>query len=411
VENLDLMMHYLDYAATSPLAPGVAEAMKPFGEATGVFANPNSLHEAGQTAKAAIENARNIIAQTLHCTPAELIFTSGGTESDNLAILGIMRALKEEFPQRQRCIITSAGEHSAVLEPARYLQRYEGVTLIELPLTPQGVISTEALQQALATHQEAACLVSLMHVNNETGAMHDIATLAHITQHAGQLFHTDAVQSLGKVPLDLSQHLAGVNYLSATAHKCGGPRGAGILFIREGRLCPHPIIHGGQQEQGLRGGTHNTPAIVGFGAALHYAQATQHSHTIQLQHLHQQVLEGIAPWVEAGVAFLNTPTQLGTYLPGIINLSLPIKTGDALVLYMDMHDIAVSSGSACHAERIDPSHVILAQTQDAHRASHTLRISLGPETTETAVKVFLNVLNTLLNNSLSDAKATPKASS
>lgn len=401
------MTHYLDFAATSPLAPGVAEAMAPYGTASGVYANPNSLHEAGQTAKAAIEHSRKKLAQFLNCAPGELIFTSGGTESDNLAILGVARAMKANTPEKPVCVITSSGEHSAVLEPARYLQRHEGVKLVELPLTRQGVVSIEALQHSLNTHATHQCLVSLMHVNNETGARHDIPALATLTKAAGQYFHTDVVQSLGKTPIDLSDAFNAVDYLSATAHKCGGPRGAGLLFIRNGSPRPHPIILGGSQEQGLRGGTHNTPAIVGFGAAIEHAQARMHQHTMHITALHQRLLNGLRPLLQRELATLNTPVEPDAFLPGIVNLSLPIKTGDALVLFMDMRDIAVSSGSACHADRIDPSHVVLSQTQDATRASHTLRVSLGTESTHVSVDAFLQALYTLHGFSLSDVENHP----
>jgi len=367
-------MLYLDIAATSPLHPEVLNAMMPF--LTEQFANPSSLHSAGQSCKDAVERARQQVAGYLNTTPAQITWTSGGTESDNLAILGVMRALKAQGDPRGLAV--SAIEHSAVLEAARYLERYEGIPLHALAADKEGRITPESLDTLLGEHPKA--LVSIMHANNETGTLNPIGDLSAIAHQHGALFHTDAVQSFAKCALDMAV-LKHVDYLSATAHKCGGPRGAGILYLSENALTPHPIVMGGAQEKGMRGGTLNTPAIVGFGKAVEMLQHIEHKkHLVALREKTTYFMEGLLPLQEQGL-LVNSPQHPDHRVAGILNVSIPNKSGDALVLKFDMHDIMVSSGSACHAETIEPSHVILAQTNDVARAQSTLRFSFDASLT------------------------------
>jgi cysteine desulfurase len=384
---------YLDYAAASPLAPGVWDAMTPW--FTEQYGNPGSLHEAGDIARDAITQARRTLAEFLQCQAHELLFTSGGTESNNLILQGVFRALKQgRAPSKPVVIITSAGEHSAVLEPVRYLKQHEGALLCELPLTVNGTVCPAAYTEALQTFAQHPILVSLLHVNNETGAMNPIARLAKQAKEAGAFFHTDAVQSFGKLSLHMATDYAHVDYLSTTAHKCGGPRGVGLCFVRSGAVVPLPLILGGGQEQGLRGGTLNTAGIVGFAAAVSYAANYHETRHARISHLHRLALEHMAHLEQQGTLRLNSPQTGG--LPGIINVSIPGKSGDALVLHLDMQGVCASSGSACHAEALSPSHVVLAQTHDVTRASQTLRLSFGPETEEAELRQALAHITALV---------------
>jgi cysteine desulfurase len=386
--------HYFDYAATTPVHPEVLEAMLPF--LGGQFGNAHSQHQAGQDAKKAVEVARTQIATYLNVNPLELIFTSGGTESNNLGIMGVLRALKVQGDRRG--IIVSSVEHSAVLEAARYMARYEGIPLVEVNPTRQGVVSAEALEDALKTHPTA--LVSIMHANNETGALNDIQALSELTHRHQALFHTDAVQSLGKVPLDLTQSLPAVDYLTATAHKIYGPKGVGLFFMRSTAPKPHPVIIGGGQENGFRGGTLNTPAIVGFGKAVELLQTHEDERQAHLKGLTAFLIQGIealnTSGASAGKIHFNTPLEEESRVCGIVNISVDGVAGEKMVMQLDMHNICVSSGSACHADKITPSHVVLAQCGDEALALSTLRISLGQFSTLDDVKDLLNSLTTRL---------------
>ena len=382
--------HYFDYAATTPVHPEVLEAMLPFlGQQ---FANAHSQHQAGQDAKKAVEIARSQIAHYMSVTPAELIFTSGGTESNNIGIMGVMRALKAQGDTRG--LIVSSVEHSAVLEAARYLARYEGVPLVEVNPNPQGVISVEALEAALKKNPTA--LVSIMHANNETGALNDIQSLSKLTHSFQAFFHTDAVQSLGKVPLDLTNTLPHVDFLTATAHKIYGPKGVGLFFMRSTAPKPHPVIIGGGQENGFRGGTLNTPAIVGFGKAVELLETHEVERQAHLKDLTAVLIQGIQALNESGTSagkiHFNTPLEEDLRACGIVNLSIEGVAGEKMVMQLDMQHIAVSSGSACHADKITPSHVVLAQCGDEALALSTLRISLGQFSTMDDVKALLETL-------------------
>lgn len=384
-------MLYLDAAATTPVHPQVLEAMLPY--FTEHYANASSLHEPGQVAKEAVETARQQIADYLKTSAQQVTFTSGGTESDNLAILGVLRALKAGGKLNGRGLVVSATEHSAVLEAARYAARYEGIPLVELAPDAQGCIPPEKLAAALDDFP--AALVSIMHVNNETGAKNDVEALAKVAHQHGALFHTDAVQAFAKFPLIIN-HKSAVDYYSATAHKCGGPKGVGFFWRAENAPIPHPVIMGGGQEKGLRGGTLNTPAIVGFGKAVELLQSEAHREKLKaLEASTQALLEALNP-LEAQGLHLNTPKNPAKRAPGIVNVSIPGQTGDALVLHFDMREMAASSGSACHAEALTPSHVVLAQTQDDARARATLRFSfdepLTAETIETLSRLITNKL-------------------
>jgi cysteine desulfurase len=375
-------MIYLDYAATSPVHPDVFDVMQ---VSLKTFANPASQHQAGKEANRAVLQARQGIATYLKVSPEELTFTSGGTESNNWVLMGLMRSLR--YQGDARGLIVSAVEHSAVLEAARYLQRFEGVPLLELSPDSEGRILPPVLEAAL--EKQPTAVVSIMHANNETGAVNDLATLSHLAHTKGAYFHTDAVQSLGKIPLDLQTTFSQVDFLTATAHKVYGPKGVGLLFHRRGTPDLHPLFCGGGQEGGRRAGTLNTPAILGFAKAIDVLEREEAYRIEHLTHLTAYLMEGLTRLNPTGKLQFNTPQHPAHRVPGVVNISVLGVKGEKMVMHLDMQGIGVSSGSACHADRIEPSHVILAQCGDEARALSTLRISLGMPTTQEELDIFL----------------------
>ncbi len=369
---------YFDNSATTQLDPRVCTAMLPFlGEN---FGNPSSLHAAGREARVAIERARQQTAELFGAQSEEIIFTGSGTESNNLAILGVMEALAEPPGGH---VITSAIEHPSVSEPCRQLER-RGLDVTYLEPDGDGLIHPESLGRAL---RPTTRLVSIMAANNVVGTVQPIKELAHISHQAGAIFHTDAVQAAGKVPLNVNT--APIDLLSLSAHKIHGPKGVGALYVRRG-VRSNPLIHGGGQERGLRSATENVAGIVGLGCAAEIAQtemAAEASRLVQLRdRLIDQVTENSANAYLIGHRYRR--------LPGHVCLGLAGQEGEAikLVLAFDEVGIAVSSGSACGAHHAgEPSYVLRAMGFDLFRARGSLRISLGRFNTEAEVDRFLEV--------------------
>lgn len=380
---------YLDYAATTPLHPAVYSAMQPY--LTTQFENPHSQHQGGFHLREVIESSRAKLAHFFGCSPETLTFTSGGTESNNLCLFGVMRQVQSQG----KGLIVSATEHSAVLEPARSLAKVEGVPLLELKPDATGRICPDDLARAL--RQQPTALVSILHANNETGALNDIATLSQVAHEAGAFFHTDAVQSAGKLPIDLEHDFPHVDYLTATAHKLYGARGAGVLFHRATAPRPQPIILGGGQESGLRGGTLNTPAIVSFATAVERLALIQADYQTHLEQLTIRLMTGIEAMNTAKRIQFNTPKEPSHRVAGIVNCSVEGVSGEKMVMQLNMKGIAVSSGSACHGDKVLPSHVILAQHGDVNRALNTLRVSVGEGTSVEDIEQFLNVFEERLS--------------
>lgn len=374
---------YLDHAATTPLNPRVREAMLPYG--TDVFGNPSSLHRLGREARKALDGARVKIAKALGALPEEIIFTSGGTEANNLAILG----LAQTFAQTgQRHLITSAIEHPSVLGPCNFLEQ-QGWQVSYLPVNSEGQISLESLQQAL---RPETAFVSLMHGNNEIGTLQPLDELGTFLRQQGIPLHTDAVQTIGKLPLILET--LPVDYLSFSGHKLYGPKGIGALYIRKGALAPSPMLLGGGQENQQRSGTENLAAIVGLALALELCVSELETERPRLQALQKNLMEGILQQIPEAV--LNGPQDLKQRVPGNVNFSFPPLQGESLVLQMDLKGIAVSSGSACHSARLEPSHVVLALGKSPAVAQSTLRFSLGRSTSITEIERVLDVLPQLI---------------
>jgi cysteine desulfurase NifS len=368
---------YLDNNATTQVSDAVRDAMLPYlGNALG---NPSSIHGAGREAREAVETARRQVARLLSAKPRRIVFTGGGSEADNLALKGV--AFRHEPGAH---LVTTAIEHPAILQTCRFLERL-GYRVTYLPVDEHGRVLSETLEAAITPE---TVLVSIMMANNEVGTIQPIADLARVARDAGVLFHTDAVQAAGKVPIDTEA--LGVDLLSLSAHKFHGPKGIGVLYVRKG-VALDPVVHGGSQEAGLRAGTENVPAIVGMGRAADEARlaATDTQHLSALRDQLQNGVEALIP-----DARLNGhPTER---LPNTLNLTLPALRGESLVVALDQHGISLSSGSACKSGSPDPTHVLLAMGRAVEEGHCAVRFSLSRETTgqdiEDTVEALAQVL-------------------
>ncbi len=366
---------YLDYASTTPVDPRVSEAMEPFFRRR--FGNPSSVHLYGQEARTAIDAARAEIARAIGARePDEMVFTSGATEADNFALSGAAYANEA----RGRHILISPVEHHAVLEPARFLET-RGFAVTLLPVDGLGRIDPDAVRRAL---RPDTILVSIMHSNNEIGTRQPIAEIGQITRDAGVLFHCDAAQSLGIVPLDVQA--LGVDLLSLSAHKRYGPKGVGALYIRKGTPLVR-YLHGGSHERNRRAGTLNVPGIVGFGEAVRLALVGMGEESARLTDLRDRMIAGLLAL--DGVR-LNGPAS--ERLPGNVNVSFRGADSESLLLALDLQGVAASSGSACTSGSLEPSHVLAAIGLDPETAAGTLRFSLGRWTTREEVDEVLAIL-------------------
>jgi cysteine desulfurase NifS len=371
---------YLDHNATTPVHPEVLAAMLPFlGEASG---NPSSIHTLGKQAYSAVAEARRVIAQLLNCTARRLIFTGSGSEADNLAIKGVARAAR----QRGRHLITSAIEHPAVSESCRSLAA-EGFETTILPVNRDGLVEPDSLAAALRSD---TILVSIMLANNETGAVQPIAALARMAHVHGALFHTDAVQALGKMPVDMAE--LEVDLLTISAHKVSGPKGVGALFIRQG-VEIEPLIHGGGQEWGLRAGTENVAGIVGFGKACALARRRLETDRGEsLARLRDMLATGIAEILPGA----RVNSSKAPRLPNTLNMVLPAIRGESLVLLLAGNGISLSAGSACKSGNPEPSPALLAMGLTKEEAHCSVRFSLGPENSAAEVKYTLATLGRVI---------------
>lgn len=357
---------YLDYAATTPVDPRVADCLSACLTADGIFANPGSQHVFGVAAKQVVEQARAHVAALVNADPREIVWTSGATESNNLAIKGAMRSLA----RKGRHLITSKSEHKAVLDPCHQLER-EGFRVSYLDPGPDGLIAPE---QVAAAINDDTMLVSLMHVNNELGVVQDLAAIGALTRSRGVLLHVDAAQSPGKAPLDVDAMQ--IDLASLCAHKGYGPKGVGALFVRRRpRVRLEPMLHGGGQERGLRAGTLPVHQIVAMGEAYRLAASDFERDRRHCEQLRRRLLDRLA---ELPMIQLNGHPQ--HRVPQILNLSFPGLDAEALLLALD--DIALAAGSACTSANQEPSHVLRAIGLDDLRAAASVRLSLGRFTTE-----------------------------
>ena len=367
---------YLDHNATTPVAPEVVDRM------TAVlredFGNPSSVHHYGQRAKALLDDARSAVAALLHVDPPEVVFTSGGTESDNMAIRGIAEALE---PRGRKHLIATAIEHEAVINTLRSLAR-RGWTVTLLPVGQSGIVDPDALGAALT---DDTALVSIMHANNEIGTIQPVAELARMAKARGALFHTDAVQSAGKIPVDA--RTLGVDLLSVSAHKLYGPKGVGALWIRRGlRLLP--ILTGGKHERSRRAGTENVAGIAGFGTASALAASKMDAEAPRMAALRDRLERGVLDAV-TGTAVNG---DASSRVPNTTNISFDRVEAESLLIALDLEGVAVSTGSACSSGTLEPSHVLKAMGFPAHRTQNSIRFSLGAGNTEAEIDRVIGVL-------------------
>jgi cysteine desulfurase len=368
---------YLDYAATTPVDPRVAEKMATCLTGDGLFANPASMHAPGRAARGAVEAARGQVAGLINATPLEIVFTSGATESDNLAIKGVAHFHHD----KGRHLITSRIEHKAVLDACKQLEK-EGFEVTWLKPDGDGLIQPSAVAAAL---RDDTVLVSIMHANNELGTINDIAAIAAVVHARGALLHVDAAQSAGKIPVDVK--VLDVDLMSLAAHKMYGPKGVGALYVRrKPRALLEPLIHGGGHEQGLRSGTLPTHQIVGMGEAARLAKEHLAEEMPRLAKLRERLWKGLQ--ANPGLILNGHPTER---VPGLLNVSFPGVEGESLLYACE--GLAVSSGSACSAANKEPSFVLRALGRDDQLAGSSLRFSLGRFSTEADVDEAIAIVN------------------
>ncbi|WP_181698519.1 cysteine desulfurase family protein [Nocardia sp. GTS18] len=370
---------YLDHAATTPMLPAAVEAMT---AALGAVGNASSLHGSGRAARRTLEEAREAIAAELGARPSEVIFTSGGTESDNLAIKGIFWGRRAVDPRRTRLVVSSV-EHHAVLDAVEWLEQHEGAQVSWLPVDGEGVVSPHALREVLEAHGDEVALVSVMWANNEVGTVQPITELASVAQEFDIPMHSDAIQAVTQVPVDFGA--SGLAALSVAGHKVGGPHGIGVLLL--GRQVPCvPLIHGGGHERDLRSGTSDVAAAVGFAAALR-AASVEAAHSLKA--LRDKLISGVLALEPDAV--LNGPAD-ERRLPGNAHFTFPGCEGDSLLMLLDAAGIECSTGSACNAGVASPSHVLIAMGVEPWQARSSLRFSLGHTSTESDIDTLLTVL-------------------
>lgn len=366
---------YMDNNATTPVRPEVLEAMLPFYREA--FGNPSSVHWAGRAVSAAVEKARAQVAELINCSPAEIVFTSCGSEGDNMALKGTVDALREKGNH----IITTAVEHPAVLGTCQFLEKL-GCEITYLPVNEHGMLDLEKLEAAIT---DKTILISVMWGNNETGTIFPIAEIGAIARKYKVRLHTDAVQAVGKVPVDVQK--ANVDLLVLSGHKIGAPKGVGALYIRKGTRMT-PLLHGGHQERNRRAGTHNVAGIVGLGVACEIAGKRLGEDPARIASLRDRLQEGILKVIPD--VRVNGHPELR--LPNTLNVSFAYIEGESLLLNLDMKGVAASSGSACTSGSLEPSHVMGAMGVEVALAHSSTRFSLGHDNTQEDVDYLLEIL-------------------
>jgi cysteine desulfurase len=373
-------MVYLDHAATTPMHPVAIEAMT---AVLGTVGNASSLHSSGRAARRRIEESRELIADKLGARPSEVIFTAGGTESDNLAVKGIYRARRDADPSHRR-IITSAVEHHAVLDSVDWLVEHEGAQVTWLPTAADGSVSADALRDALRSHDDVA-LVSVMWANNEVGTVMPIAELAAVAAEFGVPMHSDAIQAVGQLPVDFTA--SGLSAMSIAAHKFGGPPAVGALLLRRDVTCV-PLLHGGGQERDIRSGTPDVAGAVGMASAIRLAADGLEANSARLRALRDRLVEGVL----AGIDDVRFNGSRELRLPGNAHFTFRGCEGDSLLMLLDANGIECSTGSACTAGVPQASHVLIAMGDDPATARGSLRLSLGHTSVDADVDALLRVL-------------------
>jgi cysteine desulfurase len=382
-------MTYLDHAATTPMRP---EAVAVMSEALARLGNASSLHTSGRRARRAVEESREDIADALGARPSEVLFTAGGTESDNLAVKGIFWSRKAADPRRRR-ILASAVEHHAVLDTVEWLVEHEGAEVTWLDVDSHGRVRPEVLEEELRAAPDQVALITVMWANNEVGTVNPIAELAAVAESFGVPLHTDAVQAVETLPVDFAS--SGAAALTMTGHKVGGPYGAGVLLLSRDVECT-PVLHGGGQEREVRSGTLDTPGVLGLASAVREAVDARTSHVPALTGLRDELITGVLSAVPD--AILNGDPGRDTVgggpsrLPGNAHFTFPGCEGDSLLMLLDAKGIECSTGSACTAGVAEPSHVLLAMGAEPKAARGSLRFSLGHNSTGTDVQALTDAI-------------------
>ena len=375
---------YLDHNATTRLAPEVLEAMLPYLREE--FGNPSSIHSHGQRAKAALYDAREQVASLIGASPSEILFTSGGTEADNLAILGVLDGAEGG----RNHLITSTVEHHAVLNTMKALAK-RGVPVTFLKVDRAGRVSSSELEKVLTSE---TLLVSIMHANNETGVVQPIAELSGLAHEAGAYFHTDAVQSVGKIAVNVGA--LGADLLSLSGHKIYGPKGIGALYVRKG-VKIRPIFRGGGQERARRPGTENLAGIVGLGHAAQLAEAGLHDDGSRLAALRDELTRNVLARIPG--SRVNGANGEGVErTPNTVNFSFDGAEGETLIIALDLKGCAVSTGAACSSGTVEPSHVLMAMGLGPERVQGSIRVSLGKYTTTEEITLFVDVLESTVES-------------
>ena len=366
---------YLDNAATTALSPKVLEKMMPY--LTDIYGNASSPHSFGQTARIGVEHAREQVARAINADPSEIVFTGCGTESDNTVLFGVA----ERYAKKGDHIITTNVEHHAILHSCAALEK-KGIKVTYLPVDKDGLVTPEQVRDAIT---DKTILVSVMFANNEVGTIMPIPDIAAVCHEKGVLFHTDAVQAAGHIPIDVKA--MGIDMLSISGHKFHGPKGVGVLYERKGIRLPSYII-GGEQEKGRRAGTENVAGIVGLGEALELAVTNMSETSARMTRMRDRLIEGI----EATIPEVKLNGHRTKRLPNNVNFSIKYIEGESILLMLDMAGIAASSGSACTSGSLDPSHVLLALGLTHEVAHGSVRMTLGDDTTDEDIDYVLETL-------------------
>ena len=366
---------YLDNAATTALSPKVLEKMMPY--LTDIYGNASSPHSFGQTARIGVEHAREQVARAINANPSEIVFTGCGTESDNTVLFGVA----ERYAKKGDHIITTNVEHHAILHSCAALEK-KGIKVTYLPVDKDGLVTPEQVRDAIT---DKTILVSVMFANNEVGTIMPIPEIAAVCHEKGVLFHTDAVQAAGHIPIDVKA--MGIDMLSISGHKFHGPKGVGVLYERKGIRLPSYII-GGEQEKGRRAGTENVAGIVGLGEALELAVTNMSETSARMTRMRDRLIEGI----EATIPEVKLNGHRTKRLPNNVNFSIKYIEGESILLMLDMAGIAASSGSACTSGSLDPSHVLLALGLTHEVAHGSVRMTLGDDTTDEDIDYVLETL-------------------
>jgi cysteine desulfurase len=389
---------YLDHAATTPMLPQAVDRMT---ELLGQVGNASSVHATGRRARRVVEESRETIADALGARPSEVVFTSGGTEGDNLAIKGIFWARRSEDPTRRR-VIVSAVEHHAVLDPAIWLAEHEDAELVVVPVDSDGRVDPRTLQAVIEQNPDDVAVVSVMWANNEVGTVEPITELAAVAAEYGIPLHTDGVQAVGALPVDFAA--CGASALTISGHKLGGPVGVGALVLGRELDCV-PVLHGGGQERDVRSGTLDVPGLAAFAVAVEASVKEQADRSARLRELRDALVERVSTVVPD--ALLNGDASLSpaARLPGNAHFSFPGCEGDALLMLLDAQGVECSTGSACSAGVARPSHVLLAMGHDEDRAKSSLRFTLGHSSTERDIDELLAAIAPAVARSRSARRA------